>query len=77
MQHVTVSFALPSPTDKHHRLTTLRWKKVLQPGLNKGHWTAKEDATVRREVAKAEAEGTVSDVQERQIIPDPKKYPPR
>eukprot|EP00903_Cladosiphon_okamuranus_P016990 g15659.t1 len=36
-----------------------RWKKVLRPGLNKGHWTEKEDALVQREVAKAEAEGTI------------------
>ena len=40
---------------------SFRWKKVLQPGLNKGHWTAEEDVLVRREVAKAEAEGTVCD----------------
>ena len=38
---------------------------MLQPGLNKGHWTAEEDIVVRCEVAKAEAAGTVSDAQVR------------
>ena len=36
-----------------------RWKKVLQSGLNKGHWTAQEDKKVRRAVAAAEAIGGV------------------
>ncbi|CAN0338807.1 unnamed protein product, partial [Pylaiella littoralis] len=39
-----------------------RWKKVLQPGLNKGHWTAQEDEVVRSAVTKAEAAGSWSRV---------------
>ncbi|CAN0404089.1 unnamed protein product, partial [Laminaria digitata] len=31
-----------------------RWKKVLQPGLNKGHWTKLEDDKVRATVRNAE-----------------------
>ncbi len=41
-----------------HRM--IRWKKVLQPGLNKGHWTAEEDEVICREVAAAEVMGRVS-----------------
>lgn len=41
-----------------HRM--LRWKKVLQPGLNKGHWSPEEDEIIRREVASAEVTGRVS-----------------
>ena len=36
-----------------------RWKKVLQPGLNKGHWTDHEDNIVRETVGNSEAEATV------------------
>ncbi|CAN0437168.1 unnamed protein product, partial [Scytosiphon promiscuus] len=38
----------------------LRWKKVLQPGLNKGHWTSREDEVVRKKVTDAAAVGEVS-----------------
>lgn len=40
-------------------LTVIRWKKVLQPGLNKGHWTAEEDADVRQKVEESIRLGTV------------------
>ncbi|CAM9475504.1 unnamed protein product, partial [Ectocarpus sp. 13 AM-2016] len=36
-----------------------RWKKVLQPGLNKRHWTPEEDEIVRGTVLSAQAIGTV------------------
>ncbi|CAN0451115.1 unnamed protein product, partial [Hapterophycus canaliculatus] len=37
-----------------------RWKKVLQPGLNKGYWTSGEDEIVRTTVTDADAAGMVS-----------------
>ena len=37
-----------------------RWKKVLQPGLNKGHWTREEDEIVRAAVRNAEIMDIVS-----------------
>ncbi|CAM9514174.1 unnamed protein product, partial [Ectocarpus sp. 8 AP-2014] len=36
-----------------------RWKKVLQPGLNKRHWTPEEDEIVRGTVLSAQAIGAV------------------
>lgn len=37
-----------------------RWKKVLQPGLNKGPWTSEEDDIVKSAVGHAQVLGMVS-----------------
>ena len=36
-----------------------RWKKVLQPGVRKGHWTEEEDAILVKAVGNSAADGTV------------------
>lgn len=48
------------PQQQHHEQPN-RWKKVLQPGLNKRHWTPEEDEIVRASVLSAQAIGAVSD----------------
>lgn len=68
LQH-SAQFSQPNTTEhlksSPSRFVThlmFRWKKVLQPGLSKGHWTADEDEIIRREVATAEAMERVSGI---------------